>query len=154
MRAGLPAAQRRVWGDMAADKSTIKQAGAIPFRREEKGLRICLVTSSGSGRWGIPKGIIDPGETPQETALKETEEEAGVTGRVFDDPVGKYRYRKWGSEMVVRVYLLEVSNEFREWAEQDVRKRRWVSMKKASELLDGHPVEPVWELAVEQLNGL
>ena len=37
------------------------------------------------------------------------EEEAGVSGRVFDKPVGKYRYQKWGNELVVRVFLLETS---------------------------------------------
>jgi len=49
----------------------IAQACVIPFRRDGDEIVFCLITSLKKKRWIFPKGIIDPGETPEETALKE-----------------------------------------------------------------------------------
>ena len=132
-------------------KATLKQAGAIPFRHENGEVKVCLVTSSGSGKWGIPKGIIDPGETPKETALKEAEEEAGITGDVIEGRIGEYTYRKWGMILEVRVFLLRVTREFDKWHERHARRRRWVSLKKAARLLSEHPVLDLWETAEQRM---
>lgn len=34
------------------------------------------------GKWDLPKGKMDPGESPQQTAIREVEEECGITGLV------------------------------------------------------------------------
>lgn len=133
-------------------KPTLKQAGAIPFRHEDGEVKVCLVTSSGSGKWGIPKGIIDPGETPKQTALKEAEEEAGITGDIVEGRVGEYTYRKWGMILEVRVFLLRVTREFDKWHERDRRRRCWVSLKKATRLLSEHPVLDLWDAAEQRLH--
>ncbi|HET7572956.1 MAG TPA: NUDIX domain-containing protein [Gaiellaceae bacterium] len=44
--------------------------------RDDEG-RVLLVRSS-FGRWTLPAGAVDPGETPAEAAVRETREEAGV----------------------------------------------------------------------------
>jgi 8-oxo-dGTP pyrophosphatase MutT (NUDIX family) len=58
--------------------------------REE--LLLCHAT--GTARWDIPKGQSEPGESAQETALRETAEEAGL---VFQPDelleLGRYTYR-------------------------------------------------------------
>src|SRR6185295_15522559 len=42
-----------------------------------------LVVSSSDGiNWVVPKGHIDPGETPEIAALRELAEEAGVLGEI------------------------------------------------------------------------
>ncbi len=33
------------------------------------------------GVWALPKGLVDPGESPAETAVREVREETGVDGR-------------------------------------------------------------------------
>lgn len=132
--------------------SRIKQAAAIPYRRNGSDLEVCLITASNSKRWTIPKGIIDPGETPDETALKETLEEAGLQGRIKGKPVGKYSYRKWGTKLKVTVYLLEVSAENKKWDEMNMRTRRWCSVQKARKLLIGHPARPLIKLAAKRLS--
>lgn len=35
-----------------------------------------------SGRWSIPWGVVDPGESPEVAALRETREEGGVTAEI------------------------------------------------------------------------
>jgi 8-oxo-dGTP pyrophosphatase MutT (NUDIX family) len=52
--------------------------------------------------------LVDPGDTPEETALNEAWEEAGLRGRLIGDVVGTYEYEKWNTTFAVTVYLMEV----------------------------------------------
>jgi len=113
----------------------IPQAAAIPFRRSGDRLEICLITSLTRKRWIFPKGIIDPGETVAETALKEAFEEAGLHGRIVGDPMGTYTYSKWGTTLEVTVVLMEVERADASWEEAELRQRRWVSPDEALELV-------------------
>lgn len=54
-------------------------------------LLLCHVT--GQNHWDLPKGGIDPGETPIQAALRETREEAGLhlaPGQLVD--LGRFTY--------------------------------------------------------------
>ncbi len=53
--------------------------------------------------WALPKGIIDPGETPEETALREVAEETGIEPRLVTK-LGDVRYvYTWDGERVFKV---------------------------------------------------
>lgn len=113
----------------------LPQAGAIPYRRRKGRFEYLLITST-SGRWIFPKGMIDPGDTPAETAIKESEEEAGARGRLdSDEPLGHYDYEKWGRTRRVSVYLLQVSELEEDWDEAAYRRRQWCRFKQACDLL-------------------
>ena len=112
---------------------SLLQASAVPFRRAgERASEFCLITSISSGRWGFPKGLIDPGETPIEAGLKEAHEEAGLHGQILGEPLGEYQYAKWGSMLSVTAYLMEVSRADAQWLEADRRQRQWVSAESAA----------------------
>ena len=81
------------------------QAGVIAFRRRATGVEVCLIRRIDGGNWGIPKGDIDPGHTPRQTALNEAWEEAGLRGRLVGGRLGSYTYKKWGSTFTVAMYL-------------------------------------------------
>ena len=68
----------------------IRQACVIPFHRQAKDVEFCLITSLRKRRWIFPKGIIEIGETGEETVLKEALEEAGLRGKVIGSPLGEY----------------------------------------------------------------
>jgi len=73
-----------------------KSAGLLVFR-DNNGIREFLVVHP-SGAYNkkspyyIPKGGIEPGETSQEAAIRETYEETGVTARIIAD-LGTITYK-------------------------------------------------------------
>lgn len=53
--------------------TTIHAGGGIVYNHEGK-----LLLMKRMGKWDLPKGKIDPGETTEEGALREVEEECGI----------------------------------------------------------------------------
>jgi phosphohistidine phosphatase len=130
---------------------SLLQASAVPYRRAESGVEFCLITSLTSGRWGFPKGLIDPGETAVETALKEAHEEAGLRGQIVGEPLGEYQYAKWGVILTVTGYLMEVAEEESTWLESSRRQRRWVEAATAADMLDRKYLARLLRQAIKRL---
>jgi len=112
----------------APDMRKLVQAGAIPFRHRDGDLEVLLITSRSSGDWIVPKGMIDPGLTPQEAAEQEAEEEAGVRG-VVGDLLGYAETAK----ARIALYAMEVQVELETYLEKGMRRRRWFAAKEAAE---------------------
>ncbi|MEE9501394.1 MAG: NUDIX hydrolase [Candidatus Aminicenantaceae bacterium] len=112
------------------------QSGVVPFRLEKGKVQILLVTSRSRKRWVIPKGIIEPDLSPQESAKKEAYEEAGVSGKICGEAVGTYTYNKWGGTCTVKVFLLEVEKTLEDWSESYFRTREWMSVEEAVKRVD------------------
>lgn len=130
----------------------IFQASAIPFRRVDGRLEVCLITSLKKKRWMFPKGIIDPGETYVETALKESHEEAGLRGRIVGEPLGTYEYFKWETTLEVTVVLMEVLHSDVEWPESESRQRRWLPPDEAMGILAKEDLRRFLQRAIEVLD--
>ena len=73
-------------------------AGILLFRRQAGQTEVLLVKPGGpfwrkkdAGAWMIPKGMVEPGETPVEAALREFEEEVGVKITAIPFPLARVR---------------------------------------------------------------
>lgn len=70
---------------------------------ERPQLEVLLVHASGNYNrhkpWSIPKGLPDPGETLEQAARRETQEEAGVTPGAELTPLGSITYTKSRKEV-------------------------------------------------------
>jgi 8-oxo-dGTP pyrophosphatase MutT (NUDIX family) len=54
-----------------------KSAGAVVFRRENNKIKYLLIQYAW-GHWEFPRGLIEKGETLEETAKREIKEEVGI----------------------------------------------------------------------------
>ncbi|MEI7813149.1 MAG: NUDIX hydrolase, partial [Ignavibacteria bacterium] len=104
-------------------KGILRQSGVIPVLDN----RLVLITARKSERWIIPKGYVEKGLSPADSAAKEAFEEAGLIGAVHPEEAGKYRYRKFGNLYAVQVYPLFIETMLDEWDEMHVRSRKLVT---------------------------
>ena len=88
----------------------VLQAGGIAFRGHGRDLSILLVTAKKDPRlWIFPKGHVEPGETSAEAGVRETQEEAGVTGDLLG-PVGAPLEFDWsGKRYRVQYFLIRAT---------------------------------------------
>jgi len=117
------------------------QFGALCYRIRKDKVQVLLVTSRGRKRWIIPKGWPMDNATPAETAQREAFEEAGVEGKISGNCLGLYSYVKVMEDTddlpcIVAVYPLKIKRVRTEYPENDQRKRRWFTLKKAAVALD------------------
>jgi 8-oxo-dGTP pyrophosphatase MutT (NUDIX family) len=111
------------------------QSGVIPFRKKNGNIEVLLISTQ-KANWTIPKGIIEDRHTPQESALKESVEEAGAWGIVADKKSGSYRYKKWGGTCNVKVYKMKVVKILSKWEEDHFRERLWVPLEKVPKFIN------------------
>jgi 8-oxo-dGTP pyrophosphatase MutT (NUDIX family) len=109
------------------------RAAVIACRVVEGRPRIALITATGGDRWVIPKGRIESGERPRQAAGREALEEAGLLGRISDEPIGRFSYRHAGDICDVEVFLMTIDQAQDEWEESHKRTRRWMTIDEAAE---------------------
>ena len=112
------------------------QVAALCWRMSPRGLEVLLITSRNSKRWILPKGWPQPDLTAAENAAREAFEEAGVTGKVGIQPVGRYHYLKQrregaGMPVSVDVFALAVTRQVDDWPEKGQRSMIWVALNEA-----------------------
>jgi 8-oxo-dGTP pyrophosphatase MutT (NUDIX family) len=95
------------------------------------------------GTWALPKGNLDPGESPAETALREVWEETGVRGDLVEK-LGdvKYTYTRKDGERVFKIvsfFLLKAGRgrigDIEERMRVEVADARWLPLDEAPKLL-------------------
>jgi len=119
------------------------QSAVIPFQIIKNQIRILLITSLKTKKWIFPKGIVEEHLTPQQSALQEAFEEAGIEGEILNFSLGEYSYTKWGGICEVVVFPMHVTRELDEWPEAGQRKRKWVTIEKASSLISKNELQRV-----------
>jgi 8-oxo-dGTP pyrophosphatase MutT (NUDIX family) len=111
------------------------------------------------GVWALPKGNIDSGESPAETAVREVREETGIEARLVDK-LGDVRYvytRRGGLRVfkVVSFFLLRAGRgrigEIDESMRIEVAEARWLPLEDAPRLLAYGGEREMATKALEQL---
>jgi 8-oxo-dGTP diphosphatase len=95
--------------------------------------------------WTFPKGKLDPGESPEDCALREVLEETGVRARIVRRIPGDFA----GGTSVNRYFLMEPIEETGKWDSETVS-IRWVTSAEARKLIQQttNPVGLKRDLAV------
>ncbi|HEY3473725.1 MAG TPA: NUDIX hydrolase [Anaerolineales bacterium] len=118
-------------------------SGGVAFRWKDSKPEIAIVCMKPKLRWQLPKGIVDPGESPQVTAVREVREEAGVETdliKLIETIEYWYRSIKYGKPIryhkFVHFYLLKYRSGEVSDHDHEVEEARWVSFDEALEKLD------------------
>ncbi len=73
------------WFVMSGTGDVEVSAGGLPVRcREDGSVEAFVIKPAGKESYALPKGLIERGETPEETAVREVAEETGMVGDVLD----------------------------------------------------------------------
>jgi len=67
-----------------ATLKTQVSSGGVIFRRYDGSIEVAMVAVKGGNVWCLPKGLIDKGEVPEKTAIREVAEETGLKGRIIE----------------------------------------------------------------------
>ena len=138
----MPKKQER---QSAAKITTMDQvsAGGVAFRWKDLEPEIAIVQMKPKLRWQLPKGIVDPGESPEITAVREVREEGGIeTERIALIETIEYWYRSVRNGQPIRYhkyvhfYLLEYRSGDVSDHDHEVEESRWVSFDEALEMLE------------------
>lgn len=101
-------------------------AGGVVFRHNQGGELEILLIQDAKNRWTIPKGHIELGETPQQTAKREISEEAGLYNTKIIAWLGEinFRYRRMDKLvlMTTKIYLMKALGDT-----NAIQKEEWMN---------------------------
>jgi 8-oxo-dGTP pyrophosphatase MutT (NUDIX family) len=123
----------------ADDFETLKEAFWAMFKVIEAGGGI-VQNSAGEylfikrlGFWDLPKGKLDKGESIEAAALREVEEECGITGLAITAPAGQtyHTYEHKGNEVLKVTHWYYMQTDFAgdlvPQTEEDITEVRWMT---------------------------
>ena len=133
-------------------------AGGVVFRRGEGSVEVVIVSVGGQNRWQLPKGLVDEGENPENTAVREAREEAGVSSEIVRS-IETIEYWYAGLDKGIRVrfhkrvhfYLLRYLSGDTNDHDWEVNEARWVPIEDATSQLAFDNERRVMERARELL---
>lgn len=120
-----------------------ESSGGIVFKKDDGQIYVVLVGVERKGKlaWALPKGLVEEGENPEETAMREVSEEAGVKGKLLDK-VGDVTYWYVDKEegvryhKIVHFYLLKFSEGSPANHDWEIKEARWFPIDEAIEVME------------------
>lgn len=132
-------------------------AGGVVYRQGQKSLEILMIQDH-KGRWTIPKGHVEKGETLEETAAREINEETGLSKIKLGEKLDNiyFFYRKHGKLifMTTCVFLVEAlaeSDDLKHGDSEGIIDVKWFGVEAALELIEYKDTEKLFRLALERL---
>ncbi len=121
-------------------------AGGIVVR-ENNGPKVLVTQHSVHLGWDFPKGQIEPGETGEQAALREVEEETGVKAEIVEK-IGDSKYFYYeGEEKVFKnvvFYLMKFVEQGEATTAFEVSGTEWLAPKEVEEQLSFKGSREVW----------
>lgn len=127
----------QLWKLFQSNLQLIEAAGGVVQNTERQVLFIHRL-----GKWDLPKGKIENGETPEESALREVEEECGITQLTLGEalPETYHIYSHKGRYILKKTYWFSMSYSGNEslvpQTEEDIEKVVWVDTNQLSQQLE------------------
>lgn len=139
--------------------ATATSAGGIVYRFAETTPQLVVgrrKRERDSHTWTLPKGTPNPGETLEETALREVCEETGLTVRIMAplDAI-QYTFVQRGTRIhkTVHYFMMEPTGGSLEGHDREFEEVRWISFAEAASLLSFETERSLVGLAATRLPG-
>jgi 8-oxo-dGTP pyrophosphatase MutT (NUDIX family) len=112
-------------------RKMITHTGSVTYRQGRNEILYLIISSSDGTHWVLPKGHIEPNESPEETALRELREEAGIVGEIVDKlPIQSFETPQ--GAVTVQYFLIK---ELGAGQASENRMIRWEVLEAALQLL-------------------
>ncbi len=124
----------KYWAQWKHQFINIEAAGGVVRRPDKSFLAIYRL-----GKWDLPKGKAEEGETPETTAVREVEEECGIEGVSVIDKLTEtyhvYPYKDGFALKRTHWFLLNwnENGEFVPQAEEGIEELRWFDQSELDE---------------------
>jgi 8-oxo-dGTP pyrophosphatase MutT (NUDIX family) len=112
-------------------------AGGVVIRRNDGDVDVALAarrTRKGDLAWGLPKGLVEEGEAPEQAALREVREETGLEAEILE-PLGDISYwYVWEDERIrkkVTFFLMEATGGDVSLHDHEMEEIRWFPLQEA-----------------------
>jgi len=131
-------------------------SGGVVYRKTESEPRILLIKDS-YGRWALPKGKIEKGETPKTAAIREIQEETGLSDLKIVDQLGqvKYFYRLHDQPIFKIVYhFLIESEQGKLKPNYEIQDARWFKAVETSKIVAYKNIRSILQKACSKLEKL
>lgn len=132
------AARRRRRGRRRGDEQERSAGGVVVRGREAIAIVPTRRGAQGQKVLALPKGHVDPGETPEQAAAREVREETGVEAELVE-PLGevRYFYQRGGKRIFKRVtfFLFVYRGGSLEDHDDEVEVARWMPLTEAAQAL-------------------
>ncbi|PRY16315.1 mutator protein MutT [Pontibacter ummariensis] len=136
-------------------------SGGVAFRRSSSGIEVALISVGPKERWQLPKGLVDPGETPEQAAVREVREETGIDAELLDKLdtieywyVGNKGRRRVRFHKFVHFYLLRYEAGQIGQHNWEVNEAKWVEIGLAKDNLSFKGERLAVEKAEQLINSL
>lgn len=116
----------------------VEAAGGYVVRPDEGDVQLLMILRRGV--WDLPKGKIDPGETPAECALREVAEETGAEGLAILRGAGMtlHTYKENSSTIIKTTWWFimgTTSEDFVPEEREQIEEVKWVPRRRALEIV-------------------
>ncbi|CAB4783320.1 MAG: NUDIX domain-containing protein [Actinobacteria bacterium] len=113
----------------------VRAAGGVVLREVDGKTQVVVVHRPRYNDWSLPKGKSEAGETDEETAVREVEEETGWRAEIESTlPSFEYTDQK-GRPKIVIWFLMRATVESGFTPDEEVDEVRWLPFDEADQLL-------------------
>jgi len=137
----------------------LHSAGGVIFRKTGELVEVALIATKNKTVWTLPKGIIDKNESAEMAAVREIQEETGLTGEIVDR-LGEKSYwfylkdENAKCKKTVTYFLIRyISGETTDFS-WEVDEARWFPIDDARKMLSYNSDREILSRAIEKISQL